>query len=80
MKDFFQGSAVQASAKIEKKGKQKLFMNLIGQSLSFVSAFWTVSHVVVATVLPKDKIVQKMPGCGSLGPNFDKPPEQYWLI
>ena len=32
MKDFFQGSAVQASAKVEKKGKQKLFMNLIGQS------------------------------------------------
>ena len=29
-----------------------------------------MSNVVVATVLPEDKIVQKMPDCGSIGPNF----------
>ena len=28
--------------------------------------FWTVSHVVVATVLPEDIIIQKMPDCGSI--------------
>ena len=39
MKDFFQGSAVQASAKVEKKGKQKLFMNLIGQSAVICLSF-----------------------------------------
>ena len=27
-------------------------------------------HVVVATVLPEDKKVQKMSDCGSIGPNF----------
>jgi len=25
---------------------------------------------VVATVLPEAKMVQKMPNCGSIGPNF----------
>ena len=62
---------MQASAKVEKKGKQKLFMNLIGQSavisLSFSELCWMS---VVATVLPEAKIVQKMPDCGSIGPNF----------
>jgi hypothetical protein len=38
-KYFFQDSAVQASAKVEKKGKQKLFMNLIGQSAVICLSF-----------------------------------------
>ena len=58
-----------ASAKVEKKGKQKLFMNLIGQSAVICLSF-SVLHVVVAAVLPEAKIVQKMSNCGSIGPNF----------
>ena len=62
---------MQASAKVEKKGKQKLFIDLIGQSAVICLSFsGLVLHVVVATVLPEDKIVQKMPDCGSIGPNF----------
>ena len=36
------------------------------------SIFWTIlaSGNTVATMLPDDKIVQKMPNCGSIGPNF----------
>jgi hypothetical protein len=63
--------AAQASAKVEKKGKQKLFFNLIGQSAVIFLSFSELRRMsVVARVLPEAKIVQKIPNCGSIGPNF----------
>jgi len=67
--------ASQASAKFEKQGKQKLFMNLIGQSAVIFLSFSELCQMsVVARVLPEAKILQKMPNCGYIGPKFYKHP------